>query len=244
MPIHTLPGLHEPFSALSHMLAAVVFGVLYVRLIRRSWGDPLRTRLLAIYGFCCVLLLSMSGTYHMLPEGTARSVLLRLDKAAIFLLIVGTHTPVQGFFFRGVWRWGVLAVMWGIAVTGITLFSVFADELPRGLGTTCFLLLGWIGGISGLAIWRRYGFALVRPIFLGGVAYSLGAIPLSFPDLQFIPGIIHGHEIWHIAVLVGVSLHWRFMHHLAVMEPIDPSFLDPESPFNVVGKGENARVAR
>ena len=51
---------------------------------------------LAVFAFSCVLLLSLSGVYHLLtPETAARGVLLRLDHAAIFVLIAGSFTPVH-----------------------------------------------------------------------------------------------------------------------------------------------------
>ncbi len=214
MPISPIPGFHEPFSSLSHLIGAGVYGVRYFWLLRSSRGHRHLTAYLAIYAFSCVLLLSMSGVYHLLPEGAARAVLRRLDLAAIFILIAGTHTPVQGIFFRGVWRWGVLLLMWSIVAAGVTLFSIFADELPRGLGTGTFLLLGWIAGASGLVVWRRHGFNFVRPLILGGLAYSVGAIFLAFDGWMLIPGVIGAHELWHIAVLVAVTLHWQFMHRI------------------------------
>ncbi len=214
MDILPIPGFHEPFSALSHLIGAVVFGVRFFWLLKRSRGHPHLTAYLAIYAFSCVLLLSMSGVYHMLPEGTGRTVLRRLDLAAIFILIAGTHTPIQGLFFRGFWRWGVLTLMWLIVALGVTLFSIFADDLPRGLGTGTFLLLGWIGGSSGLVVWRRHGFAFVRPLVLGGLAYSVGAILVGVGWPWLIPGFIGPHEMWHIAVLIAVSLHWRFMYQI------------------------------
>ena len=227
MDTHSLPGFHEPFSSITHLLGALVFGVLYWRLVRSARGHRGLAAMLTVYAVSCVLLLTMSGVYHMLPDGTARSVLRRLDLAAIFILIAGTHTPVQGFFFRGAWRWGVLAVMWGIVAVGITLFSIAGENLPRGLGTSTFLLLGWIAGASGLAVWRRYGFAYVRPLVLGGVAFSIGALALALPHFWLVPGVIGPHELWHIAVLVAVSLHWTFMHRIGSVERVAGRVAEP-----------------
>jgi hypothetical protein len=30
-----------------------------------------------------------------------------------------------------------------------------------------------------------------------------------------IPGVVGAHELWHVAVLVGLSLHWRFIFRFA-----------------------------
>lgn len=207
-------GIQDPFSCITHFAAAAVFAVRYRGLLREGRGHPRLTASLTVYAASCVLLLTMSGLYHLLPEGTARSVMRRLDLAAIFVLIAGTHTPVQTLFFRGIARWGVLALMWTIVAIGITFFSVAGDDLPRGAGTGTFLLLGWMAGMSGLAVWRRHGFNLVRPLVLGGLAYSSGAIFLGLEWPWIIPGVIGPHECWHVAVILGVSLHWRFMRRI------------------------------
>lgn len=190
----------------------MVFAVLYLGLLRRTRGHTQLMTYMAIYAFSCVLLLSMSGVYHLLPEGDGRAVLRRLDQAAIFVLIAGTHTPIQGLFFQGFWRWGVICFMWSVAITGITLFSIFGEEIPLGVGTGTYLILSWIGATSGIVIWKRHGFKLIRPLVLGGVAYTTGAAILAFGWPRIVPGIIGPHELWHVAVLIAVSLHWRFMH--------------------------------
>jgi channel protein (hemolysin III family) len=154
----------------------------------------------------------MSGVYHMLAEGSAaRAVLGRLDKAAIFVLIAGTHTPVQGIFFRRLARWGGLAAMWAVAATGITLFSVFYERLPHGLGTAVYLALGWIAGSAGLVVWRRFGTSEVWLLFLGGLAYTAGALSLGLGWPTLIPRVVGPHELWHVAVLVAMALHWTFV---------------------------------
>ena len=179
----------------------------------------------------------MSGVFHMLEEGsTGRNVLGRLDKAAIFALIAGTHTPVQGLFFRGVARWGVLGLMWLVAATGITLFSVFYDSLPRGLGTTVYLVMGWIAGVAGIVVWRRQGTSRVWLLILGGVVYSLGAIFLGLEWPTIWPGTLGPHELWHVAVLAAMGLHWKFVFENARQpmdegdEPARRSEREPQSP--------------
>ena len=216
MDIRSIPGFHEPFSALSHLIGAVVFAGFGVRLLGRARGSGVRLVLFGVYVLSGVFLLSMSGVYHMLPEGgTGRAVLRRLDLAAIFALIAGTHTPVQGLFFRGVARWLPITVMWVLVATGVTLFSVFHDRLPKGLGTGTFLVLGWIAGVSGLVVWRRLGTRLVGLLLAGGVAYSVGAVSMGLGWPTLIPGVVGPHELWHVAVLCAIALHWAFLYRFA-----------------------------
>lgn len=218
MDVHPLPGFHEPIGAWTHLAGALVFAGLARALLRRARGSARRVGFLAVYAFACVFLLAMSGVYHMLPEGPGREVLARLDSAAIFVLIAGTHTPVQGLFFRGVARWGVLAAMWAVVAAGIVLFTVFFDVMPTGLGTGVYLALGWIAGTAGLVVWRRHGTREVAWLLFGGIAYSIGAILLGLDWPTLVPGVFESHELWHLAVLTGMGLHWTFLFRHARWE--------------------------
>ena len=216
MDTYPILGFAEPVGSLIHLLGAGVFAVLTWFLVRRGRGDARRVAALGLFSFSCVLLLSLSGVYHLLDEGgTARAVLGRLDLAAIFVLIAGTQTPLQVIYFRGVARWGVLALAWTLAITGITLFSVFYDSLPYGLGTTIYLLLGWIAGGSGFVLWRRYGTADVKLLLLGGLVYTVAAILLGLGWPVLIPRVIGAHEVWHFNVIVAMSLQWAFVYRNA-----------------------------
>jgi channel protein (hemolysin III family) len=216
MAVHPIPGFYEPVNAILHLGAGGVFAVLGVRLIWRSRGDRTRVALLSVFVFACVYMLSMSGVYHVLTDGGAGSaVLFRLDKAAIFVLIAGTFTPVHGLLFRSIVRWAGLGLMWAAAATGVTLVTIFFDRMPYGLGTTLYLALGWITSISVIAAWRRRGFRYIRSVLAGGLAYSVGAILLGLQWPTIILGVFGPHEVWHIAVIIGLSLHWRFIARLA-----------------------------
>ena len=216
--LYALPGFHDPVSSISHLLGAVVFALLTPALLRRGRGDPARVAFLGVYAFSCVFLLTMSTLYHMLPVGTGgRSVMERLDHGAIFLLIAGTYTPAHGILFRGVWRWGPLLLIWAAAVTGITLKTVFFARLPEGLGLSLYLSLGWVGIFSAAVLWRCYEFRFVAPLLWGAVAYTVGAVLEYFNGrwLVWIPGVVDAYALFHLLVLVGAGLHWRFVWRFA-----------------------------
>lgn len=215
MAILPLPGFFEPVSAIMHLIAAGVFAYLGIRLIHRGRADhrgPLRITLLSIFVIASVFMLSMSGVYHLLDaSGTASVVMYRLDMASIFVLIAGTFTAVHGMYFRGAARWVGLILMWLAAITGLLFTVIFLERIPWGVSTMMYLLLGWIASISVLVAWREHGWRYIRPIIYGGVAYSIGAILLELNWPTIIPGVIGPHEVWHIAVLIGLSLHWKFV---------------------------------
>jgi channel protein (hemolysin III family) len=211
-----LPGFYEPFNAISHMLATVVFIVLGWKLIQRGRGDRRKVLFLSTYSSACVFLLSMSAVFHMMVRGgTASRVMERLDHGAIFILIAGTFTGVHGIVFRGWVRWVPLVIVWAVAVACITLKTVFFESLPEWVGLSFYLGLGWGVAFTAIPIFRSHGFAYLAPLFYGGVAYSIGAFMEYMGWLVVIPGVVHAHEIWHLAVLAGALFHWRFVWNVA-----------------------------
>lgn len=64
-------------------------------------------------------------------------------------------------------------------------------------------------------LWRRHGFAFVRLLLLGGVAYSMAVILLGLQWPTPIPGVVGPHELWHVAVLAGLGWHWSFVWRFA-----------------------------
>ncbi|MBS0262858.1 MAG: hemolysin III family protein [Planctomycetes bacterium] len=213
--VHALPGIREPINCFTHLLAAVVFSIVAVYLIRRGRGCVIRTASLAVMAGSSVLLLLMSAGYHMLWPGTARDVMRQLDIAAVFVLIAGTITPVHAILDRGIQRWGSLLLVWSLAIVGITLRTVYADRISSEIGIAIFLLFGWGGLISCLLLWKRFGFEFVQPMIWGGLSYTVGAVCLSLHWPILLPRFIGPHELWHVAVLMGLALHWKFVFQFA-----------------------------
>jgi channel protein (hemolysin III family) len=215
----SIPGFSDPVSSLTHLAAALVFAILSFSLIARGRGDGRRVIALAVFAFSCVLLLTLSGVYHLLtPETAARSVLLRLDHAAIFLLIAGSFTPVHAILLRERWQRHLLAWIWAAAIAGLTLKTVYFDAMPPWLGLLMYLGLGWLGLVSTVALARRFGLRFVLPLVWGALAYTSGAVAefVGWPVL--VAGVVGPHEIFHLAVLAGISFHWAFILGIAAGE--------------------------
>ena len=222
--LYAIPGFADPFSSLSHLIGAAVCVGLSVPLVRKGLDarhDDGRKRgvghvaSLVIFGAAAVLLLTMSGVFHMLGPGAPRTVFQRLDHAAIFVLIAGTMTPIHAILFRGVWRWGMLAFVWMLAVAGVTLKSIYFDMVPQALGVGLYLGMGWLGLASMILLARRYGAPMVVPLVLGGLAYTAGAAVEWAEPGAIIPGVVRAHEMFHVAVLLGLALHWWFVWRTA-----------------------------
>lgn len=139
----------------------------------------------------------------------------RLDHAAIFVLIAGTFTPIHAIRFRGVRRWGMLALVWMLAAAGVTLKSIYFDRVPQMLGLGMYIGMGWIGLASMILLARRFGARMAAPLALGGLVYTAGAVVDGVGAPVLIPGVFGSHELFHVAVLAGLSLHWWFVWETA-----------------------------
>ncbi len=205
-------GCAEPLSSWTHLLGAGFFLVLAVPLIRGNVGTKKQGVALVVFALSAVLALAISGAYHLLPHATtARFVLRHLDHAAIFLLIAGTFTAVHTYLFHGIGRWGVLLVLWLLAVGAITLKMVFFRSFPDSVSTALYLTYGWLGVGTGVALWRRYGLRFIIPLVIGGSAYTTGALIELQKQLVIIPGVFEAHEVFHFLVLLGIGFHWSFV---------------------------------
>lgn len=213
IPFH---GIAEPVSSFTHLLGALVCLVAAPTLAARARRHGCTTPTIHLFSFACVMLLALSGTYHMFDAGTtARAVMKRLDVAAIFFLIASTCTPLYVLLFKGIARWAQVASVWTVAVVGITLRMIFFDSISPWFGLGMFLSMGWMGAGASIVIWRRYGLNYIARLIYGGIAYTLGAIGLGLNWPTLVPGYIGPHEVWHLAVLIGIAFHWAFVWHVA-----------------------------
>jgi len=214
-----IPGFTDPFNSLSHLIGAFIFLIYGVKLIHLARGHRGWVAAVSVFVFSVVFLLSMSGVFHLLDnEGLARAVLRRLDHAAIFGLIAGTFTPVHVILFKGFARWGILVLIWGLAIIGMTIKTIYFHELPEGLGLMFYLGLGWVGIVSAYLTHRLHNLTVIKPLIYGALAYTLGAT-LEFLKMPvIIPGVIGPHELFHIAVLAGIMWHWNFVTSLIILK--------------------------
>lgn len=209
-------GFADPVSSWSHLLGAAAAVVLGPRLVYAGRGQLGRVLSLVVFVLATVFLLAMSGVFHLLPRGTvARAVVQRLDHAGIFALIAGTFTPAHVMLFRGWRRWLPVVLVWTAAIVGITLKTIFFNDIPEGLGLSFYLGLGWIGAISGVLIWQQYGFRFMELLIAGAVAYTAGAVCEYLRWPVAVPYVLGPHEFFHLAVLCGIACHWGFLRELA-----------------------------
>lgn len=203
-------------SSISHLAGTAIFFVLSIFLLWSARRSK-KTFLYALqFAVATLFLLSMSFVFHMLAvDGTARAVMLRLDVAAIFVLIASTFTVIHGILFSGWRRWVIILLLWTIAVVGITLRTIFFNSIPSFVGDGIFLLMGWLGVVSAYLLWSEYRWRAVGWVLGGGVFYTVGALSNTFEWPVFIDKVWGPHETFHLMVLGGLGTHWAFVWSIA-----------------------------
>ena len=207
--------LREPVNSLTHWGGAILALAGLIALLIVGWGTPAKVISLIIYGVSLIFLFSASATYHMVRvKDKALEIFRKVDHAAIYCLIAGTYTPFCINAFTGFWQWGLLAIVWSLALIGIVV-KIFIIRAPRWVNAGIYLLMDWlcvaaVGQMALLPVW------VLAWMIAGGVIYTLGAIVYMTKIFNFVPGVFGFHEVWHIFVLLAAAAHFVAVLGLAL----------------------------
>jgi hemolysin III len=209
--------LREPVNGLTHAAGGVLAFVGLFVLVASAASAGRMDQIVAfgIFGLSLVALYIASSLYHLLPLSPAGVARLRkLDHVAIFVLIAGTYTPFCLLALDGGWRWGVLAIAWGLALCGASLKLLWM-EAPRWLSVLLYLGMGWVAVAAVPALLRTLPAGGMAWVLAGGLTYSAGALVYGLKRPNPIPGAFGFHELWHLFVVAGSACHfWAVLRYL------------------------------
>ena len=201
-------NFREPVNSLTHWVGAVLALIGLIALLLVGWGTPAKVISLIIYGVSLIFLFSASATYHTVNrKDKVLEIFRKVDHAAIFLLIAGTYTPFCVIAFSGFWQWGMLSILWSLALIGI-IVKIFYIRSPRWLNAGIYVIMGWLGIAAAGQIFNALPVWVITWLVVGGVIYTLGAIVYSTKIFNFVPGVFGFHEIWHIFVILAAMAHF------------------------------------
>ena len=163
---------------------------------------------LLVYGVALILMFSASTAYHLIKaQPPVTQVLRKLDHSAIYLLIAGTYTPICLHFFTGFWQWGVVAIIWLMAIVGIVI-KLFVIRAPRWLNAAVYLVMGWLCILGIPIMLAAMPVGALFWLLLGGILFSVGSIVYVVEKPDFYPGVFGFHEVWHVFVILGCLSHF------------------------------------
>lgn len=205
LPIYS-PG-EEIMNMVTHIVggafAVIALTLCLMKAIFREAASGILST--AIYGFCMVLVYTISSVYHGLRPGISKKVMQVLDHCAIYWLITGTYTPILVCSMVPVYPaigWGLLAFQWGLAVVATVLTAIDLKKY-RVFSMICYIGMGW--GIAPFLpqAWSVLGNAGFGFLLSGGISYTLGAILFGLGQKWK-----WMHSIFHIFVVLGSILQW------------------------------------
>ncbi|PWH87210.1 PAQR family membrane homeostasis protein TrhA [Brumimicrobium oceani] len=201
----------ERLNVLSHALGFFLSIVALFFLIFRAaeMGNSWHITSVTIFGVSMIILYAASTLYHNSKEIEKRRKLKIFDHAAIFVLIAGTYTPFTLITLEGTVGWTIFAVIWGMAITGVTLKLFFTGKY-KILSTIMYVLMGWVIIFAIKPLIESLSSGGLFWLFLGGVFYTVGAILYSIKKIKF------NHAIFHFCVLAGTFCHFYSVYHFVL----------------------------
>jgi hemolysin III len=196
-------GVEEVANVLTHGLGLVlsIAGFIFLVVLAFWNADVWHITSCIVYGLSLVTLYGASTAYHSAIAPHRKNFLRMMDHCGIYFLIAGSYTPFLLLVLRDGIGFGMLAVVWAIAIFGITMSLIFRERV-KNLGIVLYLALGWLGVIAIQPMYAALGLTPMLLIGAGGISYTAGMIFFGWKRIR------HHHAIFHIFVLVGSVLHY------------------------------------
>jgi len=195
--------LEEKLNIITHAIGIVLAITALVLLVVHSSlnGNAWHIVSFSIFGASLIILYSSSTSYHMAKSPKLRSRLRINDHASIYVLIAGTYTPFTLVTLNGALGWTIFGLSWGFALTGIIL-KVFFTGKYNIISTLMYVLMGWAIVFAIKPLIDNLSFEGLLWLFIGGIAYTIGAVLYAIKKLKF------NHAIFHVFVLLGSFSHF------------------------------------
>ncbi|HHX8279594.1 TPA: PAQR family membrane homeostasis protein TrhA [Vibrio diabolicus] len=174
-------------------------------------ADTLTLASMAVYGASIIVLFLASTLYHAIPHPNAKRWLKTFDHCAIYLLIAGSYTPFLLVSLRTPLAFGLMIVIWTIALLGIIMKVAFVYRFKK-LSLMTYLVMGWLSLIVIYQLAINLDIGGLTLLAAGGIVYSLGVIFYVAKRIPF------NHAIWHGFVLAGCVCHFFAIYYF--VEPI------------------------
>lgn len=205
---------NEITSGILHLIGAVAGVALLVLLVvfAALYGTAWHVTSFTIYGVFMILLYLMSTIYHMLPytKERAKDVLQRIDHAMVYFFIAATYTPVCFIVLTGVKGWAVFGILWSLAIIGAVLKLIRA-KTPVYVPVFLYLSMGWLIIFFLPTLLQSMSMTALYLLIAGGISYTIGVVFFVLEEKLVPRKYFWMHEIFHIFVLGGSTLHTIMM---------------------------------
>lgn len=209
---HRLPTepAHEYWAdGVVHVLGVIlaVTGSVWLSLKLSTTGSAIYLPFL-FYIAGLIATFSFSAAYNMTTNDPARAVLRKFDRAAIFVMIAGTYTPI-GLVGIGGWIGASLvATVWVIGIFGIVATFIDLGKFEN-FSLAIYIAQGWILLLAIKPIYDNLNAVIFAFVVLGGLIYTSGVYFYQRPHLRF------NRALWHGFVLAAATIHFAAIYGIA-----------------------------
>lgn len=201
----------EIANAITHGIGAgLSVAALVILIIRAAKYAPYEFRAgyivgFTIFGASLIILYLFSTLYHALPLKT-KKVFGIFDHCSIYVLIAGTYTAYCLTVLRGAVGWVIFGIIWGLAVLGIVLYSIFGSKV-RVLSVVTYIPMGWLIIFAARPLKEQLPTLSFKFLLLGGIIYTAGCIFYAMKKVKWM------HGIWHLFVMGGSIMHFFSLYY-------------------------------
>lgn len=215
--------IREPGSAITHFIGMVLALCGAIPLLIRSAGNPNLSHQISLVVFITsmVLLYGASATYHSVNlSERANRIFRKIDHMMIFVLIAGTYTPICVIVLKGSVGYGLLALVWGIAIVGMIIKACWIT-CPKWFSSVIYIAMGWVCVLAFTQIFNTLSTAAFVWLLAGGIIYTVGGIiyALKLPFFNSKHENFGSHEIFHLFVMGGSLCHYILMYQFVSVMP-------------------------
>lgn len=207
--------IREPGSAITHFIGMMlaVFASTPL-LIKAAVSDGLTAFVaMTVFMLSMIALYGASALYHsVMVKDRILRVFRKIDHMMIFVLIAGSYTPVCLIVLGGSLGYTLLAVVWGIALLGMTLKACWIT-CPKWFSSLIYIAMGWVCLAVFGPLWNVLPHAAFGWLLAGGIIYTIGGViyALKLPIFNGRHEFFGSHEIFHLFVMGGSICHFIFM---------------------------------
>ena len=186
-----------------HIAGVIISLAASLGLFLAAITQPTAILTLPILAYCFGLIATFvfSAAYNMTIKPAPRAVLRKFDRAAIFIMIAGTYTPMGILGIGGQWGAHLVATSWAIAIVGAVGTLFFYDRIER-LSLSLYLGQSWLIIIAIKPMYEALSLFAFSMIIVGGLTYTIGVIFYRRDDWRF------NRAIWHVFVLGAATSHY------------------------------------
>ncbi len=193
----------EILNSITHGVGALlgIVGTILLIFKAKAEGGLIQIVSVTVFGISMILLYLFSCLYHALPWSKGKAVFQVIDHCSIFLLILGTYTPIALVSVGGTLGTTLFVLNALCAVLGITL-NIIDLKRWKKFSLALYIIMGWMGAVAFPAILRNLNTLGFVFLVLGGLAYTIGVIFYKQKEK------LYRHGVWHFFVLAGTVFHF------------------------------------